>query len=209
MLDIEIVTPPEADAEYDVLSVDALRRHMRVASSSANVVADCQDAIKDTIASLGGPGGVLNTTILPTRYAFHLPAFPAGVIDLPYPPVTDIVSVTYLDTTGTQQTLSAEQYVLRSARIDAELAPIGSDGWPATKSNHPRAVTITFDAGYAEDEVPKNLVRLVKLIAAAWYENPEAEFVGGSGNTAVPQKIIFGFDYLVAQLRRPLPFGAE
>lgn len=209
MLDLEIVTPPEADAEYDVVSVDELRRHMRVASSSANVVADCQDAIKDTIASLGGRNGILNLTVLPTVYALYLPAFPAGIIDLPYPPVRSIESITYKDPDGAEQTLAESSYTLRPGVMEAGIIKRGDFRWPSTDSNDPRAVKITFAAGYADGVVPNNLRRLVKLIAAAWYENREAEFVGGSGNVSVPQKIIFGFDYLVAQLRRPLPFGSE
>lgn len=207
MLDIEVVTPPSADVELGLLSVDELRGHMRVASNSDNVRADCTSTIKATFSSLGGIGGVLNTTILPTRYALYLPSFPSGdIIDLPYPPVKSGVTVTYLDGTGAQRTLASDKYIFRSRRIEADLVAL--NGWPST-AKHPRAVTITFDAGYDAGKLPPNLERLVKLIAAAWYENREAEFVGGSGNVAVPQKIIFGFDYLVAQLRRPLPFGED
>lgn len=207
MLDIEVTTPPVADAELDVLSVDTLRRHMRVASSSANVLADCKDAIKETIATLGGRGGILNTTILPTTYALYLPAFPNGLIDLPYPPVRSITSIVYKDSAGTEQTLSSSAYTFRPGRIEAEIFKRGDIEWPTTDPDDPRAVKITFAAGYLTADVPGNLKRLVKLIAASWYENREAEFIGGSGNVSVPQKIIFGFDYLVSQLRRPLPFG--
>ncbi|WP_370677636.1 hypothetical protein [Pleomorphomonas sp. PLEO] len=207
MLDIEVTTAPTTDAEFDVLSVDALRRHMRVASSSANVLADCEDAIKDTVASLGGRSGVLNLTILPTTYALYLPAFPNGVIDLPYPPVRSITSIVYKDSAGTEQTLSSSAYTLRRGSIEAEIFKRSDVDWPSTDPDDPRAVKITFAAGYLAADVPDNLKRLVKLIAAAWYENREAEFIGGSGNASVPQKIIFGFDFLVTQLRRPLPFG--
>jgi uncharacterized phiE125 gp8 family phage protein len=81
----------------------------------------------------------------------------AGWLELPKPPLVEVLSVTYQDGAGVTQTLAADQY-----EVDAPSGPKQRRGrltpaygviWPATLSRL-NAVTIRFLAGYSGLPVP-------------------------------------------------------
>lgn len=76
-----------------------------------------------------------------------LDAFP-DVIRLPRTPVTSVTSIVYTDADGVEQTLSAANYRLDSASLQARITPAFDETWPSTRTQT-GAVTVTFVAGYA------------------------------------------------------------
>jgi len=104
---------------------------------------------------------------------------------LPYQPITEVVSVTYLDTGGVQQTVPGTDYrLLFSGAVHAE-------SWPASRSG-PETVAIRVRAGYPPrmvapegggDPVPVSTVpaavkQAVLLLVGHWYANRETVVVG-------------------------------
>lgn len=73
-----------------------------------------------------------------------------GVIPLPYPPITSIVSIAYEDRAGVVQTLPPENYRASLVGIFCGVRPAAGLSWPAT-SCAPDTVKIRFIAGYADD----------------------------------------------------------
>lgn len=99
-------------------------------------------------------------------------AFPAWPILLPDPPATEIVSIKYDDTAGTEQTMDPADYRLRPHSEPAVVLPVKS--WPATLAE-PGAVRITYRCGLdATDARWASLRAWIKLAVGTWYHNREA-----------------------------------
>ena len=99
---------------------------------------------------------------------FHPSAAPFA-IELPRGPLVSIDSFTYKDTTGTVQTLDSTGYqVVTGDDVPPRLYPPDQTFWPVTEID-PKAVVITFTAGYTAGTLPANTVAAIKILAAAFY----------------------------------------
>lgn len=70
-------------------------------------------------------------------------------IELPLAPVQSVTSVTYVDESGTTQTLGTSQYVLGTDGELGVIFPAYGVEWPTTR-DQPAAVSVRFVAGYAQ-----------------------------------------------------------
>ncbi len=98
-----------------------------------------------------------------------------------------IVSVSYVDAAGDQQTLDeTDDWVASLDRLPGEIAPVSD--WPGTKSRLRSAVTIDFIAGYGDtaEDVPADLIHGLLLLLGHKYENRQ-EVVTGTIATQIPQ----------------------
>jgi uncharacterized phiE125 gp8 family phage protein len=88
-------------------------------------------------------------TMIETTWQLTLDEFPAGdePLRLDYGPVTQIVSVEYIDAAGAAQTLAAAYYTLAPSYGADYLAPAYDTLWPDTLAT-PNAVTVTYVAGH-------------------------------------------------------------
>jgi uncharacterized phiE125 gp8 family phage protein len=87
---------------------------------------------------------------------------------LPRPPVRTVESVTYLDTSGTLQTLDSSLYEVDTGRNGLWLAYLAD--WPALRDTQ-NAVRVRFTAGYgAASEVPETIYTAILLLVSEWYE---------------------------------------
>lgn len=112
------------------------------------------------------PGGVLHADA--RRFA----------IELPRSPLISIDGFTYLDTTGTLQTLAPAAYQAVTGDDSApQIYPADGTYWPVTAFD-PAAVTITFTAGI----LLNNLEAVaIKMIVADSYDDP-------TGSAGIPPK---------------------
>ena len=93
-------------------------------------------------------------------------------IYLPKPPAITVTELQYLDEAATWQTLEAAAYTADVAHQPARLVPV--DAWPAT-TRQPGAVKVQYAAGYgAAAAVPADIRAAIKMLAAHFYEHPEA-----------------------------------
>lgn len=124
-----------------------------------------------------------NRALLTQTWKLTLEDFPGnnGTILLGMPPVQSITSVAYTDTGGDAQTMDSGDYQLESQSEPARLAPARTANWPAVDSDTLGAVTITYVCGWTEAaDVPVELTHAIKLLAAHYYEHPEAVTVSGT-----------------------------
>ena len=109
-------------------------------------------------------------------FDLFLDGFPSGPIDLPLPPLQSVVSVTYKDADGAQQTWAAADYVVDTA--SGQLSPAVGKSYPATQAV-PNAVTVRFIAGYPRSNdkatTPEPIRAAILLLAADLYENREGQ----------------------------------
>lgn len=90
---------------------------------------------------------------------------------LPYPPVTSVTSIQYLDTSNTWQTLSPSIYQTDFISEPARIYHAYNQGFPIVQQT-PQAVRITYVCGYADAaSVPQSIKAGMKLLIGHWYDN--------------------------------------
>jgi uncharacterized phiE125 gp8 family phage protein len=198
MLDLELVTPPTEDG-LSIVSLEEMKQHLRILHNRMDD--DIKACIIETADLLHGRDGGLNRTIFPTTWVRYLSSFPScGVIQLPYPPLIEVVSITGGFESPSSQVDSAD-YVVRKGGMVGEVELIRGRSWPTLTETHPRNVAITFRAGYTE--YPGQLKRLIKILAGHYFENKEATLNDGRF-LLVSRAIEFGVADIVARLRVPV-----
>lgn len=138
----------------------------------------------------------LGVSLAPKTYCLTLDGFPAGAIEMRWPPVTSIDSVVYVDTDHTEQTMDVSEYTLDSSLVVPWLIP--ADGWPSTASVA-NAVRITFKSGYDAATVPPQIKAAMLLMLGHLFKNREAitdkqtfEMPFGIENLLRPRRVKLG-----------------
>lgn len=182
----ELYTAPTEEP----VSLAELKLHLRVDADDDN----------DIITSLGIAArqwfeNALDKQLVTATWRIKLPTFPSWEIELPYPPLRSITSITYKDSDLDPQTLSSSTYDVITWQTPGMIRPKDGYSWPAT-GIAPDAVTILFAAGYGAAAAVPDLAKAgIKLLAAAWYENREA--ISEMDMKPVPMAV----DSIVASLR--------
>jgi uncharacterized phiE125 gp8 family phage protein len=104
-----------------------------------------------------------------------LDAFPAGILELPKPPLQSIEEVVYIDSNGVEQTLAASAYKVDALTDPGRIAPAYGEVWPTTRAE-PNAVRIRFVAGFGDSSsaVPAPIKQAILLLVGHLFENREA-----------------------------------
>lgn len=101
-------------------------------------------------------------------------------IRLPWPPLTELTSIEYLDQDGEQQTLAPETYVVNDHVEPARITRAAAATWPAPLSQE-ASVLVSYTAGYADAaDVPAPLVQWMLLAIGGMYENREPIVIGAT-----------------------------
>jgi uncharacterized phiE125 gp8 family phage protein len=124
---------------------------------------------------LDGRTGILGRCLVTQTWELTLDAFPDGEIELPLGPVANVVSVTYVGTAGTTQTLASSNYYFDDASLSQWVVPVAD--WPDTK-DVANAVTVRFIAGTAAASVPEAIRHAILLLIGHWYEQRSTVSVG-------------------------------
>ena len=130
---------------------------------------------------------VTGRALLTQTWRLTLPTFPA-VIELPRPPAASVSSITYLDTAGTLQTLSASAYRLVTDQWPGRVEEATGYSWPAT-DDQLEAVKVTYTAGYtAATSIPTEVkIALLQHVAYRFLRRGDAvagEQAGATGGGA-------------------------
>jgi uncharacterized phiE125 gp8 family phage protein len=126
---------------------------------------------------------------------FHKPGeWWDDAIKLPYAPLISVASVQYVDVNGITQTVDPSIYQVDSVGEPGRLKPAWNCFWPPARRQL-QAVTITYDAGYAENQavsptdyaanIPQGILHAIRLLISHWYENREP-VVQGAAMQSVP-----------------------
>lgn len=118
---------------------------------------------------------------------------------LPFPPITSLTFLKYLDTSGNTITMgSGTDYITDLISEPARISvPYTVGAWPLTQYGVPNTVWARFVCGFGgASAVPEEIKQAIRMLAAHYYENREA-FVRGAAMNEVPEGIMS----LVAQYR--------
>jgi hypothetical protein len=99
-------------------------------------------------------------------------------IDIPRANLVSVTSITYIDGTGTMQTVPSSAYNVDTTSTPGRIAPSWGNIWPESTTYIPGSVAITFVAGSYGDGVevntcPHTIVLAILLLVAHWYANRE------------------------------------
>ncbi len=113
--------------------------------------------------------------LITATYTLTLRDFPGGFgkIDLSPTPLGSVSSITYLDTSGTSQTLATSVYEAVTDDVSAKVVLKPSQVWPSVQSGKYETVTVTFTAGYgaAGSNVPESARTGMLLLIGDFYHN--------------------------------------
>jgi uncharacterized phiE125 gp8 family phage protein len=172
-------------------AVGHLRLSDDVGYAQQNLVSALIDAATDHLEQATG------RRFLTQSWDLTLDAFPRGrVIELPYPPLQSVTSVTYDSPDVVGAVLSASLYDVDATGWVGRLVLHESDAWPTTR-DEANAVRIRFVCGYGErSAVPGSLRAAALLLLGHWYENREATISG-----TIISDVPLGVDALIAPFR--------
>jgi uncharacterized phiE125 gp8 family phage protein len=118
-------------------------------------------------------------------------------IRLPVNPVQSVTSITYVDSSGSNQTLSSSLYVLRADGPVAYIDPTYGSSWPTPRCQ-PVAVTVRFVAGWTLSDVPNPLMQAMRMLVGHFYQNREVAIIGST-----VAEIPMGVESLLSAYRVP------
>lgn len=209
MLDLEIVSPA-VESGLDIVSVDELKRRLRLSNSSLNDVV--ADAIIEAGDAFHGMSGELRRSIFPTTYKRWLTRFPdlrddrgrviatgRGVIPLPLPPLLRVVEIVIEDGSSPADSVDPSLYVVRTGTLVGEIELKAGSSWP-DYAEGPRAISITYEAGYTA--YPATLKRAVAIKAAHNFLNSSAT-INDPRVLKINREIQFGLDDFRKQFAIP------
>lgn len=162
-------------ADIQPITVDELKAHSVIPHDLDDAL--LQELLDEALEQVATDTG---RTLVDTVWENVMPRFP-DVIRLARPPVSEVISIEYVDTAGDLLTLPASAYQVSITAAGADVRPAPGERWPAAQPGNHNAVTVRFRAGYVlmdedgkpQGELPKR-ARLAALIwAAHLYENRE------------------------------------
>jgi uncharacterized phiE125 gp8 family phage protein len=156
----KIITPADP-----VLTVAEVKQALRIDSSEFD--AAISRHMKSATDFAEHETGV---TIGQKTLEIALDGFPYGSIKLDMPPVVSIVSVTYVDESAVEQTLSPSLYSLDDYGLDHWLMPAAGTGWPATYEAA-NVVKVRYVAGSATP--PSLALDAIILVIGHLIQNPQ------------------------------------
>lgn len=195
-----------------------------LAESKAHLVVehDEHDSLIDiyNAASTGhvdGPRGFLGRALIDQTWDLYLDRFPGshhdnfrlqrrhhhhrtGQIEIPLPPLIEVIGVFYKDNNGAEQEFDADNYVVDSASEPGRVVLTADANWPTTQ-RAANAVRIRFRAGYVAlgssppvDAVPFAIKAAILLHVGDLYRNRDTQVLG---------QTVFQLPWAAEQLLRP------
>jgi len=201
-MDIELTSPPDEDSVLELLTLTELKLNEHISFTEDDD--RLEECIKGAYAYLDGRYGWLNRSLLPQTWTIHYPSLVDGM-ELPYGPVTSVDSITYFDSTNTQQTLASTEYDVDIGSIVPKVCKAYGVTWPQTYSRN-RAVSITYTAGFGNIDtmdfpVRTAIKRTMMLLASHFYRNPSWTYA--EPRLVAVNRVTHGVEHLIGFLRIP------
>lgn len=168
---LTLVTAPATEP----LTTAEAKAHLRVDSSDEDTYIDALvKAARQHIEE------DLGRALITQTWDYTLDAFPSdgSAIQIPRPPLVSVTSVSYVDTAGATQTVTASDYVVNTGKRKGEITLAYGAAWPATRQQA-NAVTIRFVAGYgAASAVPETIKTALRLTLGDFFDLRSGSIVG-------------------------------
>lgn len=166
-----MVTKLLADAAEEPITLDDAKDHLRVDGTDEDALIMAYIKAARRQCEL-----VARRAMVTQSWELALEAWPAGCyIQLPYPPVQSVTSLTYVDSTGVASVMSSADYVVDTYRQPGRLVLGYGKSWPSVTLRPGPSIVVRYVAGYgAPKDVPETYKQALKLLVGHFYENREA-----------------------------------
>lgn len=181
-----VIDPPSP-----VVSVEEARRHLRIDHDDDD--ATIEALVASATAWIDGPDGWLGRALGGQILEWQGRCWPCRDFALPYPPLVEVLSVTYVDPAGVTQPWDFP-------------TPLHFESMPAVRGRR-GDVKIRYRAGYGSfngddppvwvNAVPPPIRHAILMLVAHWYENRETVVVG-----TISGDLPFAVNSLLAPFRR-------
>lgn len=116
----------------------------------------------------------LDRQLVSATWLLKFSEFPE-VIYVPRPPLVSVTSISYVDTAGAAQTLSASAYEVKTpTKAQGRIELADGYSWPSIRS-----ATVTYVAGYGSaSAVPQTIKHAIYMLVAGWCEHREGILQG-------------------------------
>jgi uncharacterized phiE125 gp8 family phage protein len=188
-------SPVLVDAPFDTpVSLDEVKAQLDLGYEAKD--AYITTLLAAAVNYLDGYSGVLGRCMVSQSWRQDFDDF-SSCLNLPQVPVSEITSVTYIDTDGATQVVDPSDYQLVSKVAEAYVIFDSDYTLPALNVDGP-SVSVTYVAGFGDAEaVPAVMKQIIFLLVRHWFDNPSAVVVG------VPaQAMPFAIDALIGQARK-------
>ena len=110
-----------------------------------------------------------------------------GVIELPVAPAVSVSSVTYVDTGGSTQTVTAADYIVDVNTKPGRIVLGHGKSWPSCRG-HYNDIVVTYVAGHGEatSSVPEMARLAIFMLVRHWFDNGTAVSKAFAQPTVMP-----------------------
>lgn len=198
-----LITPPVIEP----VDLDEVKKHLRFTSTS-------EDTLLDTYIAMarGFFEEATGRQLIAATWERRMEGF-TGPIELPHPPLLEIVSVTYDDGDGAAQTVDEADYTIHAPSGPLAgrgiLTTVSGVSWPTTAGLE-GSVRVRYRAGYGEQpgDVPE-LIKGALYFLVGYFHQYRSEVFATTPGTSLEQlpigaqQIIRSFKYSALPLRQP------
>lgn len=178
-------------AENPIVQTADFKLHARITTTSEDTLiaflieTATRMAEKQTNRSLGSQQWKLSLDAFPYMRN-EMGLVQSAPIRLLKSPVASIDSVTYIDGTGTEQTMVENtDFLFDADSLPPRLVPPYGQDWPDAQ-NYYKTVVVNYTTGYPSGEVPAPILQAIRMMATTWYENRDSLVFGPTSELPVP-----------------------
>jgi len=148
------------------VTIREVKDHLRITTAAsdtvlANMITTARQQAED----------FMRRTIMPSTIVGSIDSLCGDVIDLPFPPLRSVTSITYIDNNGDQQTVAPETYSLDIPGM--RILRAYGQSWPRGRAEK-GSVKITYVAGYESiAAVPEKIKTAIILLVEYLYDGHE------------------------------------
>ena len=176
---VKIITAPIAEP----VTLQQCRDHLRVTpfeeGSSDEAHPDDTIIMAMAAAAREWAENFTGLSLAAKTYELALDAFPDDEIEIPHPPLIEVVQITYVDEDEVVQTVPGDQYVIDNHLLPGWVFPARGFYWPAA-DQVVNSVRVTYRAGYAvegdasgPEPLPAVAQAAILLVLGHLYEHRE------------------------------------
>lgn len=200
---LTVDTPPEASA----IDLEMLKEHLRLKAPGGSYTAE--DSILNALIKAGVDAyeSRFKTTLVTTTLIWGFEEF-SRKMELARPPLASVESVTYIDTSGAEQTVDASDYSVIDALTPGCILFKKGYEFPDLDEDTPYPVSVTYKAGYGADhtKVPDSIRLYIRNIIGTYYMQRESVLVSYTGLISI-EDISKSMAKLIAGKPKAMRFG--
>lgn len=184
-MSLKLVTAPTAPP----VTLAEAKAHLRVLTDDEDSLIEA--LIETATGQLDGRKAGLGRALMTQTWVWRIDGFPwCHGLELPFPPLQQVESITYVDGAGVEQTLDPAVYVVDPDSDPGRVDLAFGYRWPVTRAER-NAVRLQFIAGFGDDaaDVPHRLRQAILLMVADGYRFRETVVAGAGSPDAIPMSL--------------------